>query len=78
MKERPHCTPGVCPEATRNVATVSIDVDPNHPLLQLKSALPWEALFEVMRRHWLKAGKNVDGRPGLHVCRINTSKTSCA
>ena len=57
MKERPHCTPGVCPEAPRNVATVSIDVDPNHPLLQLKSALPWEALFEVMTRHWLKAGK---------------------
>ena len=65
MKERTHSTPGVCPEATRNVATVSIDVDPNHPLLQLKSALPWEALFEVMTRHWLKAGKNVDGRPGL-------------
>src|SRR5207244_2905651 len=36
-----------------------------HPLLQLKRALPWEALFEVMTRHWRRAGKNTDGRPGL-------------
>jgi hypothetical protein len=37
----------------------------NHPLLQLKRALPWEALGEVMTRHWRRAGKNTDGRPGL-------------
>jgi len=37
----------------------------NHPLLQRKRALPWEALFEVMTRHWRRAGKNTDGRPGL-------------
>jgi hypothetical protein len=37
----------------------------HHPLLQLKRALPWEALFEVMTRHWRQAGKNTDGRPGL-------------
>ena len=30
----------------------------NHPLLQLKRALPWEALCEVMTRHWRRAGKN--------------------
>jgi hypothetical protein len=44
---------------------VSIYVDHNHPLLQLKRALPWEALCEVMTRHWRQAGKNTDGRPGL-------------
>jgi hypothetical protein len=37
----------------------------NHPLLQLKRALPWEARCEVMTRHWRRAGKNTDGRPGL-------------
>ena len=65
MKEPGHCTPGVCPEATENGETVSIYVDHNHPLLQLKRALPWDALFESMRRHWRQAGKNTDGRPGL-------------
>ena len=65
MKERGHYTPGVCPGATDNGQTVSIYVDHNHPLLQLKRALPWEALFEVMTRQWRRAGKNIDGRPGL-------------
>src|SRR5215472_11578336 len=65
MKERDHCTPGVCPGATGQGETVSIFVDYNHPLLQLKRALPWDALCEVMRRHWRRAGKNTDGRPGL-------------
>jgi hypothetical protein len=51
MKERGHCTPGVCPGATANGQTVSIHVDHNHPLLQRKRALPWEALCEVMTRH---------------------------
>jgi len=44
---------------------VSISVNPNHPLLRLKRALPWDALCEVMRRHWQRAGKNIEGRPGL-------------
>jgi hypothetical protein len=44
---------------------VSIYVDHNHPLLQLKRALPWATLFEVMPRRWAAAGKNTDGRPGL-------------
>jgi hypothetical protein len=65
MKARAHCTPGVCPGATANGETVSIYVDPNHPLLQLKRALPWVALFEVMTRRWAAAGKNTEGRPGL-------------
>jgi hypothetical protein len=65
MKERVHCTPGVCPGATANGEIVQVSVAYNHPLLQLKRALPWEALCEVMTRHWRRAGKNTDGRPGL-------------
>ena len=65
MKEPSHCTPKISREATAQGETVSIYVDYNHPLLQLKRALPWEALFAVMTRHWRQAGKNTDGRPGL-------------
>jgi hypothetical protein len=65
MKEHDHCTPGLCPEAIEQGETISIYVPHAHPLLQLKRALPWAALFEVMRRHWQRAGKNTDGRPGL-------------
>ncbi len=65
MEEHDDCPSGVCPGASENGETVSIYVDHNHPLLQLKRALPWDALFEVMRRHWQQAGKNTDGRPGL-------------
>ena len=65
MEEHGDCTSGVCPGASTNGETVSIYVPHNHPLLQLKRALPWEALFEVMTRHWRRAGKNTDGRPGL-------------
>ena len=65
MKERAHCTPGVCPGATANGESVQVYVAYNQPLLQLKRALPWEALSEVMTRHWRRAGKNTDGRPGL-------------
>jgi hypothetical protein len=65
MKEQGHCTSGVCPGATANGEIVQVYVDYNYPLLQLKRALPWDALFEVMRRHWRRAGKNIDGRPGL-------------
>jgi hypothetical protein len=62
-EEQSDCTSGVCPGASGE--TVSIYVDHNHPLLQLKRALPWEALGEIMTRHWRQAGKNTDGRPGL-------------
>jgi hypothetical protein len=65
MKEREHCTPGVCAGATATGEMVSIYVEHNHPLLQLKRALPWATLFEVMTRRWAAAGKNTDGRPGL-------------
>jgi hypothetical protein len=65
MKERAHCTPGGCPGATAHGEIVQVYVAYNHPLLQLKRALPWEALCEVMTRHWRRAGKNTDGRPGL-------------
>jgi len=37
----------------------------NHPLLQLKRALPWAALVEVMTRRGAAAGTNTDGRSGL-------------
>src|SRR3989442_5372280 len=65
MKEHSHCTSGVGPGASAHGETVSIYVDHSHPLLQLKRALPWATLFEVMGRHWRRAGKNTEGRPGL-------------
>jgi hypothetical protein len=65
MKERDHCTSEVRPETSEKGEIVQLYVDSNHPLLQLKRALPWEALFEVMSRQWREAGKNVDGRRGL-------------
>jgi hypothetical protein len=65
MKEHDDCTRGVCPGASAHGETVQVYVAHNHPLLQLKRALPWEALCEVMTRHWRRAGKNTDGRPGL-------------
>lgn len=65
MEEQGHCTSGVWLGASATGATVSIYVDHNHTLLQLKRALPWEALCEVMTRHWRQAGKNTEGRPGL-------------
>src|SRR5438309_7862424 len=65
MKEREHCTPGGCPGATATGEIVSIYVEHKHPLLQLKRALPWATLCEVMTRRWAAAGKNTDGRPGL-------------
>jgi len=65
MKELSHCTSGVCAGTTEKGEIVSLYVDHNHPLLQIKRVLPWAALFEVMGRHWRQAGKNLDGRPGL-------------
>ena len=65
MEEHGDCTSGVCPGASATGETVSLSVDHRHPLLQLKRALPWEALCEVMTRHWRRVGKNTDGRPGL-------------
>jgi hypothetical protein len=44
---------------------VSIFVGDDHPLIRLQQALDWAALTEVMVFHWRRAGKNVDGGPGL-------------
>jgi hypothetical protein len=44
---------------------VSIFVPDDHPAMRLKRALDWEAIKAVMIKHWRKAGKNVDGGPGL-------------
>jgi hypothetical protein len=65
MEEHGDCMSGVCPGARGNGETVSLYVPYHHPLRQLQRALPWEALTEVMTRHWRRAGKNVDGHPGL-------------
>jgi hypothetical protein len=43
---------------------VQVYVDHQHPLLQLKRALPWESISEVMVGAWRKAGKNVAGSRG--------------
>jgi hypothetical protein len=65
MKEPRHSMPVAASVATEKGETVSIYVAHHHPLLQLKRALPWAALCEVMTRHGRRAGKNTDGRPGL-------------
>ena len=57
--------PEVCPEASSTSQLVQIEVSPTHPLLLLKRALPWDAITEVMTRHWRQHGKNVDGGRGL-------------
>jgi hypothetical protein len=45
--------------------SVTIFVPDDHPLLQLRQALNWEAITAVMVKHWRQAGRNVDGGPGL-------------
>jgi hypothetical protein len=65
MRERSESTPagGGAPAGTG--AWVSIFVEDDHPLLRLKQALDWAALTEGMVTQWRRAGKNVDGGPGL-------------
>jgi hypothetical protein len=65
MRERSDSTPagGGAPVGTG--AWVSIFVGDDHPLIRLKQALDWVALTEGMVIHWRRAGKNVDGGPGL-------------
>ena len=65
MAEHSDWALGSCPEATANGHLVSISVDHNQPLLQRQRALPWNRLFEVITRHWRRAGQNTDGRPGF-------------
>lgn len=57
--------PEPCPKTSPSPQLVQIEVSRTHPLLVLKQALPWEAITEVMTRHWRQNGKNVDGGPGL-------------
>jgi hypothetical protein len=40
-------------------------VGDDHPLRQLKQALDWVAITELMVLQWRRAGKNVEGGPGL-------------
>src|SRR5687768_15167274 len=47
MEEHSDCTSGVCPGASPKGEFVSIYVDYNHPLLQLKRALPWDVALYV-------------------------------
>lgn len=58
-KESKNLTPAVT-----DTQSVTIPVNINHPLLKLKSELPWDDITEIMIKHWRKAGKNVDGGPG--------------
>lgn len=65
MKAIVHSMPEAYPDASASSQLVQIAVSPSHPLLLLKRALPWDAINEVMARHWRQHGKNVDGGRGL-------------
>ena len=65
MKAVAHSMPKMCPDASVPSQVVQIEVAPTHPLLLLQRALPWDAITEVMTRHWRQHGKNVDGGQGL-------------
>jgi hypothetical protein len=65
MKAESHSMSKACLDASAGGHLVQIAVSPTHPLLLLKRALPWEAITEVMTRHWRQHGKNVDGGRGL-------------
>jgi hypothetical protein len=65
MQAESYAIPEAWPNASSTGHLVQIAVSPTHPLLLLQRALPWEALSEVMTRHWRRHGKNVDGRRGL-------------
>jgi len=65
MKEQMDSMPESAAAPEPCLKLVSIYVSDDHPLLQLKRELNWEAIRAVMVKHWRKAGKNVDGGPGL-------------
>jgi hypothetical protein len=65
MRERSDSTPAGGGAPAGAGAWVSIFVGDDHPLIRLKQALDWVAITEVMVIHWRRAGKNVDGGPGL-------------
>jgi hypothetical protein len=64
MREQGDCTPPAFASANPLGEFVQVYVDHQHPLLQLKRALPWESISEVMVSAWRKAGKNVAGSRG--------------
>lgn len=47
-----------------NCHCIEVPVDPNHPLLILKDALPWQRLYDIALSAWRQAGKNLDGHRG--------------
>src|SRR5215210_6287374 len=65
MSEQRNSTSAAAPSPLPDGHVVSIRVANDHPLLQLKRALNWEAIKAVMVKHWRKAGRNVEGGPGL-------------
>ena len=65
MSEQRNSTSAAAPSPLPDGHVVSIRVANDHPLLQLKRALNWEAIKAVIVKHWRKAGRNVDGGPGL-------------
>lgn len=65
MKASSHSMPESCPDTSPRGQLVQVEVPLHHPLLLLKRVLPWDAITEVMTRHWREHGKNVDGGPGL-------------
>lgn len=64
MKRQKDCTAagGALPPPKTELVVVPVDHD--HPLLQLKRALPWQAIEAVMVAAWRQAGKNLDGSRG--------------
>jgi hypothetical protein len=65
MRDRSECTPAGGGAPAVNGAGGSIFVGDAHPWLRLKQALDWAALTEVMVLQWRRAGKTVEGGPGL-------------
>lgn len=65
MKEHTDSTAAAGAAPTVSGSLVSIFVPDTHPLLRLKAALDWQAITQVMVKHWRQAGKNVDGGRGL-------------
>jgi hypothetical protein len=48
-------------DADAKLHFITVPVAGDHPLLQLKAALDWEAIRQVVLRHLRMAGRNVDG-----------------
>lgn len=65
MRAGNQCTGGGAGLPSPSGQRVTILVPENHALLQLKRALDWERLGQVMVKHWRAAGKNVDGGRGM-------------